>query len=109
MCGLTARSKGVLFAARGCAISPRGVMPKNRVLDHQGRSMSSSYTTISPDKLGRLIGTAAAPPLVYVRTDEDFSADPRLIPGAVRRSHLDVQDWASRLTGKSVVVVCHKG
>jgi rhodanese-related sulfurtransferase len=84
-------------------------MPKYRVLDHQGRSMSSSYTTISPDKLSRLIGTAAAPTLVDVRIDEDFSADPRLIPGAVRRSHLDVQDWASRLTGKSVVVVCHKG
>jgi hypothetical protein len=67
-------------------------MPKYRVLDHQGRSMSSSYTTISPDKLARLIGTAAAPTLVDVRIDEDFSADPRLIPGAVRRSHREVQD-----------------
>jgi hypothetical protein len=44
-----------------------------------------------------------------VRIDEDFSADPRLIPGAVRRSHLEVQDWASRLMGQSVVVVCHRG
>jgi len=69
----------------------------------------SSYTSISPEKLARLIGTANAPALVDVRIDEDFAADPRLIPGAVRRSHLDVQDWASRLAGQSVVVICNKG
>ena len=45
----------------------------------------SSFTTISPDKLARLIGTANTPALIDVRTDEDFAADPRLIPGAVRR------------------------
>lgn len=95
--------------APGSAISLRGVMPKNRVLSHQGRSMSSLYTSISPDKLSRLIGRAGAPTLVDVRIDEDFSADPRLIPGAVRRSHLDVRKGASRLTGQSVVVVCQKG
>jgi rhodanese-related sulfurtransferase len=71
--------------------------------------MSTSYTSISSDKLSRLIGTANAPTLIDVRIDEDFAADPRLIPGATRRSHLDVQDWASRLTGQSVVVVCQKG
>ncbi|MCC8938509.1 chromate resistance protein [Bradyrhizobium sp. Arg68] len=69
----------------------------------------SSYTSISSEKLSRLIGTAKAPTLVDVRLDEDFAADPRLIPGAVRHSHLDVQEWASRLTGQSVVVVCQKG
>lgn len=40
----------------------------------------SSYTSISSDKLARLIGTAHAPVLVDVRLDEDFDADPRLIP-----------------------------
>jgi rhodanese-related sulfurtransferase len=69
----------------------------------------SSYTSISSEKLSRLIGTANAPALIDVRIDEDFVSDPRLIPGAVRRSHLDVQDWASRLTGQSVVVICNKG
>ncbi|WP_298365800.1 rhodanese-like domain-containing protein, partial [uncultured Bradyrhizobium sp.] len=69
----------------------------------------SSYTSISSEKLSRLIGTAKAPTLVDVRLDEDFAADPRLIPGAIRHSHLDVQDWAHRLTGQSVVVVCQKG
>jgi rhodanese-related sulfurtransferase len=69
----------------------------------------SSYSSISPDKLSRLIGTAHAPVLIDVRLDEDFAADPRLIPGARRRSHLDVQDWASSLTGHSAVVICQKG
>jgi rhodanese-related sulfurtransferase len=71
--------------------------------------MSVSYTSISSDKLSRLIGTASAPALIDVRTDEDFAADPRLIPGAIRRSHAEVQDWASELTGKSVVVICKQG
>src|SRR6266404_8258679 len=55
---------------------------------HEGASMSS-FTSISPDKLARLIGTANMPVLIDVRTDEDFAADPRLIPGAIRRSHED--------------------
>ena len=71
--------------------------------------MSSSYPSISSDKLSQLIGTANAPTLIDMRIDEDFSANPRLIPGASRRSHLNVQDWATQLTGKSVVVVCNKG
>jgi rhodanese-related sulfurtransferase len=69
----------------------------------------SSYTSISPDKLSRLIGTANAPTLIDVRIDEDFAADPRLIPGAARRSHRDIQDWAGGLKGQSVVVICQKG
>ena len=69
----------------------------------------SSYSSISSEKLSRLIGTANAPALIDVRIDEDFAADPRLIPGATRRSHLDVQDWAGGLTGQSVVVICQKG
>jgi rhodanese-related sulfurtransferase len=69
----------------------------------------SSYTSISSEKLSRLIGTAKAPTLVDVRIDEDFAADSRMIPGATRRSHRDVQDWASHLTGQHVVVICHKG
>jgi rhodanese-related sulfurtransferase len=69
----------------------------------------SSYTSISPDKLSRLLGTANAPTLVDVRIDEDFAADPRLIPGATRRSHLNVQDWAPGLAGQSVVLSCQQG
>jgi hypothetical protein len=42
-------------------------MPKNRVLNHQGRSMYS-YSSIPSGKLFRLIGTASAPALIDVRT-----------------------------------------
>jgi rhodanese-related sulfurtransferase len=69
----------------------------------------SSYSSISSEKLYRLIGTSSAPTLIDVRIDEDFAANQRLIPGAARRSHLDVQDWASGLAGQSVVVICQKG
>jgi hypothetical protein len=44
-----------------------------------------SINAISIDKLARLIGTPKCPVLIDVQTDEDFAADPRLIPGAVRR------------------------
>jgi rhodanese-related sulfurtransferase len=69
----------------------------------------SAYTTISPDKLSRLIGTAHMPALVDVRTDEDFAADPRLIPGAIRRSHQDAGDWSGKFSGNSAIVVCMRG
>jgi len=41
-------------------------MPKNRVLNHQGRSMYN-YTPIPSGKLSRLVGTASAPALIGVR------------------------------------------
>ena len=44
-----------------------------------------SPNTISPDKLARLIGRPDTPALIDVCTDEDFAANPRLVPGAVRR------------------------
>jgi rhodanese-related sulfurtransferase len=69
----------------------------------------SSFTTISPDKLVRLIGTARSPALIDVRTDKDFAADPRLIPGAVRRKHEEAANWGSEFAGQSAVVVCQRG
>ncbi|HEV2817754.1 MAG TPA: sulfurtransferase/chromate resistance protein [Allosphingosinicella sp.] len=68
-----------------------------------------AYNAISPDKLFRLLGTPACPAIIDVRPDEAFDLDPRLIPGAVRRSHLDVHRWAPRLEGRSAVVACKKG
>jgi rhodanese-related sulfurtransferase len=69
----------------------------------------SSYTSISPNKLSPLIGTANAPTLAGVRIDDYFAADPRLIPGATRRSYPDVQDRAPGFTAQSIVVICHTG
>jgi rhodanese-related sulfurtransferase len=68
-----------------------------------------SINTISPDKLARLIGTPRCPALLDVRPDEDFAADPRLIPGAVRHDAASVSEWAPKFVGLSAVVVCQKG
>jgi rhodanese-related sulfurtransferase len=69
----------------------------------------SAYTTISPEKLARLIGTANAPALIDVRTNEDFADEPRLIPGALRRDAENVAAWGGEFHGKAVVVVCLRG
>jgi rhodanese-related sulfurtransferase len=69
----------------------------------------SSPNTITIDKLSRLIGLPKCPHLIDVRTDEDFAADPRLIPGSRRRAFASVEDWASELDGQSAVLICHHG
>jgi rhodanese-related sulfurtransferase len=74
----------------------------------QGRAMPSA-TTISVDKLHRLIGTPRSPRLVDVRTPEAFVADPRHIPGSVWRSHETLPAWLDQFRGSSVVVVCQHG
>ncbi|RWN59325.1 MAG: sulfurtransferase [Mesorhizobium sp.] len=66
-------------------------------------------TTISIEKLSRLVGTPNCPALIDVRTEEDFAADPRLIPGSVRRPHAQLEDWATRLGRSSAIVICHQG
>src|SRR5947209_17669682 len=73
------------------------------------RAHMSSINAISSEKLVRLIGVSHGPVLIDVRTDEDFALDPRLIPGAVRRSHANVASWAGEFAGKSAIVLCHKG
>ena len=69
----------------------------------------SSPTSISVQKLSRLIGTPAGPSLVDVRTDEDFEADQRLLPASARRSFADAADWADTFRGRQVVTICQKG
>ena len=68
-----------------------------------------SLNTISPDKLVRLIGVPHGPALVDVRTDADFNADPRFVPGAVRRCSATVSHWASEFSGRAAIVVCQSG
>jgi rhodanese-related sulfurtransferase len=69
----------------------------------------SSINLISPEKLARLIGRPDCPALIDVQTDEDFAADPRLIPGAVRRPFSSVSAWAPEFAGRSAVVICQTG
>jgi rhodanese-related sulfurtransferase len=66
-------------------------------------------TQITVQQLSRLIGLAGAPVIVDVRIDDDYTIDPRLIPGSVRRDYRTVQDWADEFAGRSVVVSCQKG
>jgi len=69
----------------------------------------SSFNAISPDKLARLIGVPHGPALIDVRTDEDFAADPRLAPGALRRSYATVANWAADFRGRATIVICQRG
>jgi rhodanese-related sulfurtransferase len=75
---------------------------------NEGAAMSS-HTSISVDKLSRLLGTANTPVLIDVRTAEDFDADPRIIPGALRRPHETALDWAKSFVGQSAIVICRRG
>lgn len=68
-----------------------------------------SPNDITVPQLARRIGLADQPALVDVCIDEDFAADPRLIPGSTRRDYRRVADWARHYAGRSVVVICHKG
>jgi rhodanese-related sulfurtransferase len=69
----------------------------------------SPYATISPDKLWRRLGRPDAPLLIDARTEEDFAADPWLVPGAVRRAHADAAAWAGACAGRAAVVICRRG
>jgi rhodanese-related sulfurtransferase len=66
-------------------------------------------TEITVTALARRVGLNDAPVLVDVCTPEDFAADPRLIPGAIRRDWRMPEAWAGELRGREVVVVCQKG
>ncbi len=70
-----------------------------------------SPNMIAIDKLARLLGRPDSPGLIDVRTDEDFDADPRLVPGAVRRAWAGVPSWGTSFvsSGRPVVVICKKG
>ncbi|HEX3497544.1 MAG TPA: sulfurtransferase/chromate resistance protein [Methylocella sp.] len=69
----------------------------------------SSLNTISSEKLWRLIGVPHGPALVDVRANEDFAADPRFIPGAIRRAYETAPSWAPEFAGRSAVVICKNG
>lgn len=68
-----------------------------------------SPTEITVSQLSRLVGLPMAPALIDLRTDADYAADPRLLPGARRRDHRAVRDWAHDHAGRSVVAYCTKG
>ncbi|KAF0229359.1 MAG: hypothetical protein FD175_1967 [Beijerinckiaceae bacterium] len=68
-----------------------------------------SPTEITVAQLSRLVGTPDAPVILDVRINEDFDADPRILPASRRHDFHDAADWASRYSGQKVVVSCQKG
>jgi len=68
-----------------------------------------STTDITVSQLARLIGLPTSPAIIDVRSDADFAADPRLIPGAQRRDCDAVASWSNDYAGRVVIVVCRDG
>jgi rhodanese-related sulfurtransferase len=68
-----------------------------------------STTEITVSQLSRLIGIPNTPAIVDVRIDDDYRADPRMLPASQRRDHKAVQQWAAEYHGRTVIVVCLKG
>lgn len=68
-----------------------------------------AFNSISPNILMRRIGTPDCPVIIDVRIDADFDADAALIPTAVRWPLNDMSGLSRQLTGKDVILVCHKG
>ncbi len=64
---------------------------------------------ITVSQLSRLVGLPDAPAILDVRTEEDFAADLRSLPGAVRRDWQTASSWATGYAGCPVAVVCHRG
>ena len=69
----------------------------------------TSPTEITVQQLSRLVGLPGSPAIIDVCIDDDFNADPRLIPGSQRRDYSQLQAWAKIYTGTSVIVACQKG
>jgi rhodanese-related sulfurtransferase len=65
--------------------------------------------TISVDKLVRLIGTPKSPTLVDVRAQDEFDADPRLIPSSRHLTFEKLEVWSEVFGSHPVVVICQKG
>ncbi len=68
-----------------------------------------SNTEITVSQLSRLVGLPDAPVVVDVRTDADVDADPRMLPGSIRRPAADVAAWLDDIAAHRIVVVCRHG
>jgi Rhodanese-like domain len=109
MSGAAEATTRTRLALMGTAISPRGARPKLafRSIQEKGRTMAAP-NTISVDKLVRLIGTPKCPLLVDVRPQEDFEADPHLIPSSIHCASNKLEDRAEAYDRQSAIVICQK-
>lgn len=65
--------------------------------------------TLTVEKLARLVGTPGCPTILDARTQEDFAADPRLIPASRRINHDDEASLSALAVADGIVVSCQKG
>jgi rhodanese-related sulfurtransferase len=63
---------------------------------------------ITVPQLSRLVGLPGAPVIIDVRAEEEFKADPRLIPTACRHDALEAAKWAQQYSGRTVIVYCRE-
>jgi rhodanese-related sulfurtransferase len=71
-----------------------------------------SNTDITTAQLTRLIGLPDAPAIIDVRDDEDYAADPRLLPCTLKRDWDKTASWIdvwNPAPGTRAVVICQKG
>ena len=59
-----------------------------------------SPTEITVAQLSRLIGLPGSPAILDVRDEDDYAADPRLIPGSRHHDYRTVADWAQDYAGR---------
>jgi rhodanese-related sulfurtransferase len=72
--------------------------------------MERSKNSISPDALYARLGSEAAPIIVDVRRDADFSGADRLVADAFHCSPDNVEEWRTKLPGgREVVTYCVHG
>ena len=69
----------------------------------------AATTSITCDKLLRLVGTPACPAIIDVRVEADVEAFPFLIPGTIRREYAVAEQWSADLSGRNAIVVCRAG
>ncbi|HXV26220.1 MAG TPA: thiosulfate sulfurtransferase GlpE [Alphaproteobacteria bacterium] len=65
---------------------------------------------ITAEELAKLMGEGSALVLIDLRKDPDYAADPRLLPGAVKRSLSEIDVWGKTLPqDRPIVVYCDEG
>ena len=68
-----------------------------------------AFQSISVEKLFRLIGLPGGPSIIDIRTADQISERPGLIPGSVRQCTAGVDGLARHQHGRSIVIACADG
>ncbi len=72
--------------------------------------MGNLQSSLTPEDLLSVVGSAACPKIVDVRRLEAFGAAPDVLPGAVWRDHRDAASWGREIADSDdIVVYCVHG